>query len=147
MNAENYFKKFIRGGILIFRYFDFLRAEYVVFFAQFFLKKSIKSFRKKHWHHNGRIFKIRSTCFFFDPGPPVAWSKTSKFCYLLIELGKVVWWAALAKTVSLVFEVIEKISTIFSGSFERRVNWMHFSERNIFISKIFSSFMNRLQNP
>ena len=38
VDAEKYFKKLIRGGILIFQFFDFLRAEFDFFFDQFFLK-------------------------------------------------------------------------------------------------------------
>ena len=38
VDAEKYFKKLIRGGILIFQFFDFLRDEFYFFLPNFFLK-------------------------------------------------------------------------------------------------------------
>ena len=38
VDAEKYFKKHIGGGILIFQFFDFLRAEFDFFLTKFFLK-------------------------------------------------------------------------------------------------------------
>ena len=44
VDAEKYFKKLIRGGILIFQFFDFLRAKFD-FFCKF-KKKKINKIQK-----------------------------------------------------------------------------------------------------
>ena len=62
----------------------------------------------------------------------------SKDCYNVSEpLGKVVWLATLAKTVSPYFVVIEKISIFCSGSFKRK-EWKEcISPKKIFIYRIY----------
>ena len=65
-------------------------------------------------------------------------SRTTNFHYLLIKLGKIIWWTALAETVSL-FWIYWNISTVLV---------VHSNEKGDpkkFILKIFPSFMSRLQ--
>ena len=90
----------------------------------------------------------RKTYSNINPSQMSTSSKTSKFCYLLIDLRKVVWWAALIKTVSPFFCRNWKDFKYFLWFiWKKRVKGMHFTKKRIFISKIFPSFVNRLHIP